>query len=413
MARLCDICDPAAVEQAIAGGLVSVRSEGRLSILNYTARAAYSRSWNEATLACRGLILDDDRVVARPFPKFFGPSEPDAPCIPAESGMQVTEKLDGSLGIVYPHPDGGVRVATRGSLTSEQAVEATSIWHEKYRHVAIPEGLTPLVEIIYPANRVVVDYGGTRDLGLIALIDNETGADVDTTRLGWPGPQAETVAFSSFAALVDHMSEAAGELSEGYVARFASNGTGPHTRFKLKFPAYTAAHRAIFRLNSARVWEAAACEAAFRMGLPAKEAAGALRLSPERVAGLLGREAGPVEGLRAALPEELLPWYDAAVAEASAAADERIRLYEALSRRADDEADDGSDRAFAAAAQRLAAGSGVHPGPMFSLRRGRKNARLAIWRQTKPSVQLAAEMLTADAAAASADVSRAVGGRTP
>ena len=386
MACLYDICDPAAVEQAIAGGLVSVRADGRLRILNYTAKAAYSRSWNEATLACRGLILDDaDRAVARPFPKFFGPSEPDAPAIPAGEGMQVTNKLDGSLGIVYPHPDGGVRVATRGSLTSDQAVEATRIWHEKYRHVAIPQGLTPLVEIIYPANRVVVDYGVTRDLVLIALIDIETGSDVDAAVLDWPGPQAQTVAFPSFAALMDHVSEAAEENREGYVARFASDGIRPHTRFKLKFPAYTAAHSAIFGLNSARVWEAAACEAAFRMGLPAKEAAGALRLSTERVAGLLGRAAGPVEGLRSTLPEEFLPWYDAAVAEAAAAAAERIRLYETLTRRAAEEAVDGTDRAFAAVAQRLAAESGVHPGPMFSLRRGRKDAKLAIWRQTKPA----------------------------
>ena len=386
MARLCDICDPAAVEQAIADGLVSARSDGRLRILNYTAKTAYSRSWNEATLACRGLILDAaDRVVARPFPKFFGPTEPDAPAIPAGEGMQVTDKLDGSLGIVYPHPDGGVRVATRGSLTSDQAIEATRIWHEKYRHVVIPEGLTPLMEIIYPANRVVVDYGETRDLVLIALIDNETGADVDTAGLAWPGPLAEKVEFASFTELVDHVSEAAGPLSEGYVARFASNGTGPHTRFKLKFPAYTAAHRVVFGLNSVRVWETAACEAASRVGLSAKEAAGALRLSPERVAGLLSHPAGPVEGLRSMLPEEFLPWFDAAVAEASDAAGERIRLYETLTHRAVQEADDGSDRGFAAAVQRLAADNGVHPGPMFSLRRGRKDAQFAIWRQTKPA----------------------------
>ena len=203
---------------------------------------------------------------------------------------------------------------------------------------------------------------------------------------------------------MDHVSEAAGELSEGFVARFASNGTGPHTRFKLKFPAYTAAHRAVFGLNSARVWEAAACEAAYRIGLSAKQAAGALRLSPERAAGLLDRGAGPVEGLRSTLPEEFLPWFDAAVAEVSADAAERIRLYETLTRQAAEEAGDGSDRAFAAAAQRLAAGSGVQTGPMFSLRRGRKDARLAIWRQAKPSAQI-----TADASAA---LSRAAGGRT-
>ena len=49
------------------------------------------------------------------------------------------------------------------------------------------------------------------------------------------------------------------------------------------------------------------------------------------------------------------------------------------------DADNDSDRAFAAAAQRLAAGNDVHPGPIFALRKGRADALLAIWAQTKPS----------------------------
>ena len=49
------------------------------------------------------------------------------------------------------------------------------------------------------------------------------------------------------------------------------------------------------------------------------------------------------------------------------------------------DADDDSDRAFAAAAQRLAADNDVHPGPIFALRKGRADARLAVWGQTKPS----------------------------
>ena len=98
--------------------------------------------------------------------------------------MEVTAKLDGSLGIAYTHPEGDVRLATRGSLASGQAIEATRIWHEKYRHVAIPEGVTPLFEIIYPDNRIVLDYGEMRDLVLIALIDTETGADIDPRRPG-------------------------------------------------------------------------------------------------------------------------------------------------------------------------------------------------------------------------------------
>ena len=345
------------MDDAIDGRLVSVHTDGPLRILNYTAKATYSRHWNEATIACRGLILDDaDGVVARPFPKFFGPSEPDAPAIPTGQPMAVTAKLDGSLGIAYTHPEGDVRLATRGSLASRQAIEATRIWHEKYRHVAIPEGVTPLFEIIYPDNRIVLDYGEMRDLVLLALIDIETGADIDVGRLDWPGPRAETMSFADFGSLLDHISSDSGSDCEGYVARFATGEARPHTRFKVKFPAYVAAHRIVFGLTSTRVWEAAAVSAAARMGASAKAMAARLRLSPETIAGLLGHGEDPVEGLRATLPEEFLPWYDAAVAEVTTKANERMRLYESLAREAAIDADDDSDRAFAVAAQRLAAG---------------------------------------------------------
>ena len=328
MAHLRDVCDPALVDEAIGAGLVSVHADGPLRILNYTAKATYSRHWNEATVACRGLILDDaDRVVARPFPKFFGPSEPDAPAIPTGRQMEVTAKLDGSLGIAYTHPEGDVRLATRGSLVSRQAIEATRIWREKYRHVAIPEGVTPLFEIIYPDNRIVLDYGEMRDLVLLALIDTETGADIDPADLAWPGPRAETMSLTDFGALLDHISSDSGSDCEGYVARFATDEARPHTRFKVKFPAYVAAHRIVFGLTSTRVWEAAAVSAAARMGVPAKATAARLRLSPETIAGLLGQGEDPVEGLRSTLPEEFLPWYDSAVAEVTAKANERIRLY--------------------------------------------------------------------------------------
>ena len=385
MVHLWNICDPGLLDEAIRAGFVSVRRDGRLRILNYTPKTTYARAWNEATSACRGLILDDsDRVVSRPFPKFFGPSEPDAPAIPMGQDMEVTAKLDGSLGIAYTHPEGGVRVATRGSLTSDQAIEATRIWHEKYRQVVIPEGVTPLFEIIYPDNRIVVDYGEMRDLVLIALIDIATGADVDTARFDWPGPRAETVRFADFGALMDHVFSGGGSDSEGYVARFVTDEERAHTRFKLKFPAYVAAHRVVFGLTSTRVWEAAAVGAAAEMGVEVKAMISRLRLSPETIAGLLGHGADPVGGLRGTLPEEFLPWYDSAVAEVRAVADGLIRRYEEMTREALDGAVDDSDRSFAASAKALAAKHSMHPGPMFALRNGRVGAHLAIWGQTKP-----------------------------
>jgi len=92
-----------------------------LWIYNYTEHAQFSRTWNEVTLMCRGLILDENfNIVARPFPKFFNKeelSEGDIPNLP----FDVFEKMDGSLGIMY-WVDGVPYIATRGSFESEQAL---------------------------------------------------------------------------------------------------------------------------------------------------------------------------------------------------------------------------------------------------------------------------------------------------
>jgi RNA ligase len=86
--------------------------------------------------------------------------------------VRVFDKMDGSLGILYPTSQ-GMAVATRGSFTSEQALKATEILHEKYPEWAqitydwfrsnfdanwYEVNYTDLVEIVYPENRIVVDY---------------------------------------------------------------------------------------------------------------------------------------------------------------------------------------------------------------------------------------------------------------
>ena len=75
------------------------------------------------TLAARGLILDHAarRIVATPFPKFFNAGERDGtiPDLPFET----TEKLDGSLIIIFHHR-GRWRTATTGAFDSDQAVWA-------------------------------------------------------------------------------------------------------------------------------------------------------------------------------------------------------------------------------------------------------------------------------------------------
>ena len=145
------------------------------------------------------------RVVARPFGKFFNHDEPLAPAPLDGAPMIVTEKWDGSLGILYPAPDGCQRVSTRGSTRSDQALEATRIWQDKYEGMDFGTEVTPLFEIVYPSNRIVVDYQGMRDLVLLAVIDNATGADLPIERFDWPGPRTAETRFETLDDLAAHV----------------------------------------------------------------------------------------------------------------------------------------------------------------------------------------------------------------
>ena len=49
-----------------------------LTIYNYTSKTQNERVWDVYTRHCRGLIIDDqNKIIARPFPKIFNFGEPD------------------------------------------------------------------------------------------------------------------------------------------------------------------------------------------------------------------------------------------------------------------------------------------------------------------------------------------------
>lgn len=175
-----------AILDEINNGYISAQAHpsAPLTILNYTQRAQFDWRWNEQTVQCRGLIVDSSwNVVSRPFRKFFSVDQYQGE-IPREP-FQVFEKLDGSLGILY-RVDGEPFIASRGSFTSEQALRASDILRRKYRDVQLDDSLTYLFEIIYPENRIVVDYGDMEDLVLLATINTRTGVEQDAPEIGFP-----------------------------------------------------------------------------------------------------------------------------------------------------------------------------------------------------------------------------------
>ena len=248
-----------AIEELVAQRYVTVQKHptADLYIYNYTPKAAWEKRWTPETRMCRGLILDGaGNVVQRPFSKFFNWGDPEVGPIPLDEPFEVYEKLDGSLGVSY-FPNGEPALATRGSFTSSQAVQGTRILREQYRRTwaALDRGLTYLFEIVYPLNRIVVDYGRREDIVLLAVIETATGADL-------PLGQFESLGFplvERHDGVTDFRELAKVQASnrEGYVVKFASG-----LRLKIKLEEYVRLHRLVTGVTHRRIWEA------LRMGIP-------------------------------------------------------------------------------------------------------------------------------------------------
>ena len=217
-----------------------------LTIWNYTEKVQYESLWDEVTLSARGLVTDGSgRVVARPFSKFFNIEE--GKHTPTQE-FEVFEKMDGSLGIVFVY-QGQVVYATRGSFASDQA-KWMADWGTKYNFSNIlVEGYTYLFEIIYPENRIVVDYGGESRLVLLGVIKTDTGEETSWDDLsafeGWDLVKRYD-GISDYTTLKGMVKN----NQEGFVVRF-SNGD----RVKIKGEEYLRLHRIMTNLSTTAIWE--------------------------------------------------------------------------------------------------------------------------------------------------------------
>jgi len=235
-----------------------------LLIFNYTQEAQFDRVWNAATNVCRGLIvivglegLNENAVVlARPFNKFHNLNTDYVPetheaNLPTDAPPLVTEKLDGSMGVLYRYGN-ELWIATRGSFDSEQARWATQ-WmrdHEvKHGYSVWLDGYTPVFEIIYSTNRIVVDYD-FEELVLLSLVNIATGSEMDRVLV-------ESMAIFNHVNMVEKFNKSLAECAaennlneEGYVLTY-SNGV----KVKVKFAEYVRLHRVLTGLNPRAIWE--------------------------------------------------------------------------------------------------------------------------------------------------------------
>ncbi|MCP3753489.1 T4 RnlA family RNA ligase [Streptomyces sp. TBY4] len=382
-----DLMPAQALTEAIDAGYVARKAhpELPLSLYTYTRTAQYEQVWNRVTTRCRGLVADDvtGEVVALPLPKFFNVGEhesgrPYAPALPEEP-FEVYDKVDGSLGVLF-HYAGKWRAASKGSFTSTQAVWAQRRLDARDTSALVP-GTTYLAEILYPQNRIVVDYGDRRDLVLLAAYGAD-GTEVPLSEAAghwqgigsvvtvWPAmPLGELLELTGSSTLPGG-APATGTDAEGFVLRFASG-----VRAKAKIAEYVRLHKVLTGVTERDIWRGHGIQRF--AGLPLKQLAQGLNCT---VADIEASGGKPLDALLEQVPDEFDHWVRSVI--------ERLEDEAALRERAIDEAYAslahlaGDRGAFARAAKTTIRDSGVR-GALFQRLDGR-TTELVTWRQVRP-----------------------------
>lgn len=267
-----------------------------LTIWNYSQKVQYEKLWDEVTMQCRGLVTNSKgQIIARPFRKFFNLEEMDS--LP-DGDFKVYEKLDGSLGILFyyeeeltderryniwfnnnyetgmerffdpnnlpdfdnpyyeptPKIKGEWIFASRGSFTSEQAIKGSEIL-KKHNLTSTQTGYTYLFEIIYPENRIVVNYGIEEKLILLGIVhtmidDFEIPLEYCEELVG--DANFEIVKSYNLGDNIESLKNTISNDNEGYVLRF---NTRPISRIKIKGEEYVRLHRIITNISNRDIWE--------------------------------------------------------------------------------------------------------------------------------------------------------------
>lgn len=212
-----------------------------LTIYNYTDKVQWESLWDEVTLMCRGLVVDDlGHVVARPFKKFFNLSEGRTVCT---DDYVIFDKMDGSLGVLFFY-GGNWIFSSRGSFTSDQAIKGRELLDSVCDYNLLDKNNTYCFEIVYKENKIVVDYGDFEGCVLTAVFNTQTGEE--QTLDGWG---LETVKSYNFDTPLKELHTIIKDNEEGYVIRFSNS-----ERCKIKGAEYLRLHKMMSEMSTTAVW---------------------------------------------------------------------------------------------------------------------------------------------------------------
>ncbi len=205
-------------------------------------------------LESRGIVFDENgKIVSRPFEKFFNFNGSQ---FTLEKDLDFTDsefylKLDGSL-LTFVSINGKIFAKTKKSFYSDVAIQCQKDFGNDYRYKNLTckfKDISFLYEYTSPMNRVVIDYGSTPQLTLLAARWNNSGNylsrfDLEDIAMIYNIPLVTK--FDLFS-IFDAIAESHNETSqiEGFVAVLKSG-----QRVKLKCDPYLAKHRVLDEFNA-------------------------------------------------------------------------------------------------------------------------------------------------------------------
>lgn len=259
---LYDYVNEELLKQNIASELINVQRHPNLplDIYTYSRKCVLEQEWNDATIKCRGLIVNREtkEIVARPFQKFFNLNDSTRPetlleNLPKDEPV-ITEKIDGNLITFWRY---GIHwgAASKGSFTSDHAKWATK-WLEdhieEHGPLVFPEGFTPVFEAVCESvQHHVVHYGKDR-LVLLALINIETGFESALDRPYALRNHLEYVDEPPIG--LDAAINADGPNIEGFVATWHRPGQPP-LKVKIKHPTFLKYQKILHKASPKTVLE--------------------------------------------------------------------------------------------------------------------------------------------------------------
>lgn len=218
-----------------------------LRIFSYTDKTTIDGAWNEATLMCRGLVVNTDtlEVVIPCIPKFFNFNEPLAPPISMDNA-QITLKEDGYLIQIRNHPKYGLLITSKGSFDSRYAKYVEEFYKSKLDLVGL-EDYTFVCELCkdFPGDEgIIVTKHPKEELVVWACVD-EDGNEHDLFEIVLPSSLRRVQSFTP-----DEAKEYLKGEVEGVVLKDENN-----QRVKMKTDWFLKMHRLISNCTKKRVFE--------------------------------------------------------------------------------------------------------------------------------------------------------------